>query len=371
MDTLFLAYLRNYKGFMENFRETGTGGTIATFNALANTQVKNLKIGIEAVQSGSGDPSPDNVRPITGWTQAKVTRCGKNLFSASTATLMDNVVLNRDTGLVASESNMASLYIRCQPNTTYTISRTKHSATWRFNAGYTKELPAVGISVYGFPNILYPSVDADGRGSITITTGADAKYLFVYLCWKTMETIADAESDLQIEVSPNVTPYEPYNSTTYTIDLDGTVYGGTLDVTKGELTVTTKMIDMGAMVWSKAIDGGFSTPLTGAPVGLNLLIISSIFKYDDSFSFAWNKFDSAPDNTLFRNSGNNNLYCKCTSATTEEAFSTICEGQKLVFELATPQTFAVTPKQIFALEGANNMWADTGDIISFDYYGES
>ena len=33
------------------------------------------------VQSGSGDPSPDNVRPITGWTGIKVTRTGKNLFS--------------------------------------------------------------------------------------------------------------------------------------------------------------------------------------------------------------------------------------------------------------------------------------------------
>lgn len=315
MDTLFLAYLRNYKGFMENFRETGTGGTIATFNALANTQVKNLKIGIEAVQSGSGDPSPDNIRPITGWTQAKVTRCGKNLFSASTATLMDNVILNRDTGLVASESNMASLYIRCQPNTTYTISRTKHSTAWRFNAGYTKELPAVGVSVYGFPNILFPSVGADGRGSITITTGADAKYLFVYLCWKTMETIATAESDLQIEVSPNVTPYEPYNATTYTIDLDRTVYGGTLDVTTGVLTVTD----------------------------------ANIASYDG---------EELPSTWI----SDRDVYAEGTTPTI---------GAQVVYKLATPQTFAVKPTQIFALEGANNMWADTGNIISFDYYGES
>jgi ribosomal protein L11 len=32
------------------------------------------------VQAGSGDPSPTNVRPITGWTGAKVMRCGKNFL---------------------------------------------------------------------------------------------------------------------------------------------------------------------------------------------------------------------------------------------------------------------------------------------------
>ena len=34
---------------------------------------------IQPVQAGSGDPSPDNIRPITGHTQVKLTRCGKNL----------------------------------------------------------------------------------------------------------------------------------------------------------------------------------------------------------------------------------------------------------------------------------------------------
>jgi hypothetical protein len=35
--------------------------------------VKSLTVNIEPVQSGSGDPSPDNIRPITGWTGVNVT----------------------------------------------------------------------------------------------------------------------------------------------------------------------------------------------------------------------------------------------------------------------------------------------------------
>lgn len=39
------------------------------------------KLNIEFLpkQSGTGDPSPDNVRPISGYDSATVTRCGKNL----------------------------------------------------------------------------------------------------------------------------------------------------------------------------------------------------------------------------------------------------------------------------------------------------
>ena len=35
---------------------------------------------LSPVQSGSGDPSPSNIRPITGWTGCDVSRTGKNLF---------------------------------------------------------------------------------------------------------------------------------------------------------------------------------------------------------------------------------------------------------------------------------------------------
>jgi hypothetical protein len=47
-------------------------GAIASFPDGAAVAAKDVTIGIEPVQSGSGDPSPTNVRPISGWTGAKV-----------------------------------------------------------------------------------------------------------------------------------------------------------------------------------------------------------------------------------------------------------------------------------------------------------
>ena len=51
--------------------EETASGAVATFK----TDVPKLKecvVNIEPVQEGSGDPSPDNVRPISGWSEAKV-----------------------------------------------------------------------------------------------------------------------------------------------------------------------------------------------------------------------------------------------------------------------------------------------------------
>lgn len=52
--------------------EVQTPTPIATFNGTANP-LKSLTASIVPVQSGSGDPSPTNVRPISGWTEEVIT----------------------------------------------------------------------------------------------------------------------------------------------------------------------------------------------------------------------------------------------------------------------------------------------------------
>ena len=47
-------------------------GSIASFPDGDGTPLRSLMVNIEPVQSGSGDPSPENVRPISGWTGANI-----------------------------------------------------------------------------------------------------------------------------------------------------------------------------------------------------------------------------------------------------------------------------------------------------------
>lgn len=53
-------------------------GSIATFNTDLSTNLTDMKIHFHPVQAGSGDPSPDNVRPITGWTGLTVYHSGSD-----------------------------------------------------------------------------------------------------------------------------------------------------------------------------------------------------------------------------------------------------------------------------------------------------
>lgn len=46
-------------------------GDVVTFRGGVNAPLKQLTIHIEPVQSGTGDSSPYNVRPISGWTEVK------------------------------------------------------------------------------------------------------------------------------------------------------------------------------------------------------------------------------------------------------------------------------------------------------------
>ena len=53
-------------------------------NPVTCTPVEGYPLSVQASweprQEGEGDPSPENVRPITGMDSVKVTRCGKNLL---------------------------------------------------------------------------------------------------------------------------------------------------------------------------------------------------------------------------------------------------------------------------------------------------
>ena len=37
-------------------------------------------------------------------------------------------------------------------------------------------------------------------------------------------------------------------------------------------------------------------------------------------------------------------------------------GQTLVYELATPQTYQLEPNEIYTLDGVNNVYVDTGNV---------
>ena len=54
---------------------------IASFETNVESPLRALSVAVEPIQAGTGDPSPENVRPITGRDTVTVTRAGVNVWS--------------------------------------------------------------------------------------------------------------------------------------------------------------------------------------------------------------------------------------------------------------------------------------------------
>lgn len=109
-------------------------------------------------------PSPDH--------RSEVECCGDNinLFDKNNVNSSSTVFIFADGAQIGVADNNYSIYIKCKPNTTYTISNSQ--APSRFRACSVENL------VTGQINVSNGKVN-DGGTSITITTGANDKYLYV------------------------------------------------------------------------------------------------------------------------------------------------------------------------------------------------
>ena len=197
-------------------KEYTATGNPATFMTNVAKGLKQLKIPFTPVQTGTGDPAPDNVRPITGWTGLKATRCGKNLFDATKITEGVYIICTTSSGQppIGSEVDFwswnASDYIRVKPSTYYTLTiPVKDGGALQGHAYYTDksvESCVGGLSVY------YYSSDGTGRpGYVTFQTPSNANY--IRFSWKA----AGESNDCQLEEGQTRTEIAPYSGTTIPI----------------------------------------------------------------------------------------------------------------------------------------------------------
>lgn len=289
--------------------EAVTGGEVesgGTFESLTEADVTELTVGVEPVQDLShGDPSPSNICPITGWTGCNVTRAGKNLLEVTAESVTTKGVtftVNSDGSVLvdgtATETVSFHLNRALQlPNGSFILSGCPSGGSSR--NGYSLQGSGgppydVGAGSSSFSKIT-------GRG-IRIRIASDVSCN--NLLFKPMIRLA----------SDTDSAYEPYQGSTYTTSLGQTVYGGTLDMVSGVLTVTHGNI---------ASYNGETLPSTWI--------------------------------------SDRDVYASGTTPTT---------GAQVVYELATPLTYQLTAQQIKTLVGTNNVWASSGDIVSIKFtYG--
>lgn len=163
---------------------------------------------------------------------------------------------------------------------------------------------------------------------------------------------------IYVSPTPNVA-----DATTYAVDWTseaGTVYGGTLDVVSGLLTVDRAMVDLGERNYTK---GSRNTDNTGYVFHFRDTsfknrgeLISSQFK--EVFNIP--NWESLPVNCC--NSANGSYIVFCADYPDAATFKTAMSGVQLCYELATPIMYQLTGTDIVTLVGDNYIWSDSGDV---------
>ena len=141
----------------------------------------------------------------------------------------------------------------------------------------------------------------------------------------------------------------------------GTVYGGTLDLTTGVLTITHYMMQLPDII--SVLSTGiylFSTPTAFLKKRGPINVICDMLMTNRS---RINLSVSGSNSTTA-------IYCRDDSCEDVEAFKSKYSSAMFVYELNSPINYQLTPQEVTTLLGTNNIWADCGPV-SVEYRADT
>ena len=307
----------------------------------------------EPTREGSGDPSPDNVRPIKGRNSVTVERCGENLLNINP--------FNKFTknGITYEYVPNGGIHIS---GTATTSVDSQTFPVWHLPPGKYYGLDTgegVAASFVVQRNGKYLWLNA--KGIFEILAGDVAKYWYA---------IAASGATLDKTVYPYIVPgstpptvYAPYIGQTATLTLPSTIYGGTVDAVTGDGQETWKIATIDAKKIKFSSDGNdrfWNLPYhtadgaTGASKIICSHFISSTFSVNEPYAF----FFTQPNRlqNLFSSLDELNDYCAAQYAAGTPV--------QIVYQsLKEPEPFTATGAQpIPALPSVNTLLTDADSV---------
>lgn len=318
----------------------------ASGNPVACTPVKDSPLGIkvswEPTQAGSGTPSPTNIRPITGRESVTLNRYGKNMLDMSRVKISEPAY-----GLiVASDGDIITI------NGTAT-----HTGTLSF------EILRVGQPELNGTNVKIQAFCSKGviSGIYGLRTKSESAIAVI------MHLVEGTSYDVVFRVTVSaetLTEYVPYdsNSTSQTLTLSSTIYGGSVDVATatGEETWQLLPLDGNTVKFASSAAGDYWNLPAGSAPGI---------VYGGPESTLCSHFHQ-----VFSGNPNGFLYTKPERFTgtfdTIDALNAYISAQyaagtpvTIAYKLAAPTHYQVTGiGEVTALAGVNTISTDADQV---------
>lgn len=206
--------------------QSESGNPIYIDDGARDIPIKDLTIKIEPKQSGEGDPSPTNVRPISGHDSINVIRTGKNVIPW-TRTIGE--VYNRN-GITFTVNADYSVTVNgtATANADFIIARTENlpNGTIYISGGQSNNLQIRS-------NVSYVPADVGNGATWRKEPSDDGNMWIRVLNGATVDAVVYPMAQID---GTNIYS-APRNKVSHTIALPTTCYGGKLDITTGLLTV--------------------------------------------------------------------------------------------------------------------------------------
>ena len=178
----------------------------------------------EPTQAGTGDPSPENIRPISGRTEISVERCGENLLKITPFATAVNKGITFE--------YVPDGGVRIQG----TASANADSPTfpiWHLPPGKYYGLDmGTGIAASIVVQRAGKNLWLNAKGTFEIVKGDIVKYW--YMIVNTVDTVNKTIYPYIVPGTTAPTAYAPYRGDTLALALPSTIYGGSLDAVTGD-----------------------------------------------------------------------------------------------------------------------------------------
>ena len=325
---------------------TATGNP-ATFSTNVAKPLNQLLIPFTPVQSGSGDPSPENVRPITGWTGVTAAQFGSNVYDSEGNT--EGKFINIIGGFQTSDPWQITDFISVDGSTYIIYDGITTPGTSPYSAWYRDG-----------ESLISTFKQQTGKNVLAVPSGA--KYVRFSL-YKSGAT-DDVDSFTLIPSAHSYTVTFP----------DGqTIYGGTLDIDTGVLSVDMATIDLGSLGWAYGGGNGsiwhVSSTLTPQLKAVAQNQLANAY-CDKLLVSAYNSFshDSQKDMRIAIDSnGKPRIRYNAYNLESITEFKAFLSTATFMAELATPLEYQLTPTEINSLIGDNTVWSDTNGTNTVKY----
>lgn len=337
---------------------------IAHFDTNYKGLLKSAKVSFIAQQSGSGIPSPSNVRNFVARSSITLTHAGVNLLSSKNVSngLSDGVTYTK---VLDSNGEVDYITETGTPSWAYYFNNINYEANKMnlLNGRFSFNSYSDRSNVAPVGGVTYTSTDNKTLTSLTYA-GAHTYYIYDDNATHNWVRLQGYPYQTSTAVNTTVKPmislaidsdeaYQSYKGITYSVTLPVSSYGGTIDFINGTftdeydvLTLNTSTMN-GSADWPGWNNAGIKYYLGG---GLN----------DNLYNQKLNVGTMFGVNT----SGVNDILVlqKSYYNTTIEEWEAKNLDVQILVKKPTPVTYQLTPQAIKAFKGINNLWSKEGKV---------